>query len=87
MKINEIENKQHIDELNAQQVGQAVGKGAKAIGKGVANFAKGVKQGVTGKSDPVAASSIDSVKSAITKLNPKQVQALRAQAAKLAGVA
>ena len=35
MRINDIVSENQIDELNAQDVGQAAAKGAKALGKGV----------------------------------------------------
>lgn len=89
MKINDVVKEQRVDELDAGQVGQAVGKGVKAVGSGISNFAKGFKAGFTGQgtapkgaSDPLA-----SIKVSISKLSPKQRAALRTQLAKKAGVA
>lgn len=49
MKINDVVKEQRVDELDAGQVGQALGKGAKAVGTGISNFAKGFKAGWSGQ--------------------------------------
>jgi hypothetical protein len=108
MRINEV-TESRVDELDSQQAGQAVAKGAKAVGGAVKGFAKGFKdefmgktsapaagaaqktaptkkQPMPGKKQPAASSmNINSLKKSIASLNPKQQQALRTQAAKLAG--
>jgi|SaaInl5LU_22_DNA_1037371.scaffolds.fasta_scaffold49645_2 hypothetical protein len=77
---------------------RAVGTGAKkvagAVGSGVKNFAKGFGAGIMGKPNPAdkmattkSSSSLNTIKSSISKLNPKQQAALRKQLAKKAGVA
>lgn len=92
MKISEFTDNSHIDEISAGEVGAAAGKATRSVGSGIKNFAKGFAGGVTGKSDPATASSksnptLDPIKAAISKLNPKQLAALRTQIAKKAGVA
>lgn len=101
MRINDIVSENQIDELNAQDVGQAAAKGAKAVGGAIKGFAKGFKDEFTGKKSaagavPTAqkktpmpgkakpasgAMNLDSLKAAISKLNPKQQQALKNQLA------
>lgn len=92
MKIDDLIKEQQVDELDAAQVGAAAGKATRAVGSGIKNFAKGFVSGVTGKADTATASSkanptLDPIKAAISKLNPKQLAALRTQLAKKAGVA
>lgn len=91
MKINDVIVEQ-VDEISAAGVGAAAGKATRAVGSGIKNFAKGFASGVTGKPDPATTSStsnptLDPIKSAISKLSPKQIAALRTQIAKKAGVA
>ena len=108
MRINDIVNENQIDELNAQDVGQAAAKGAKAAAKGakavggaIKGFATGFKDEFTGKKSAAGAAptahkktpmpgkakpasgamNLDSLKTAISKLNPKQQQALKNQLA------
>ena len=89
MKISEFAVDRQIDELTAGEVGTAAGKATRAVGSGIKNFAKGFAGGVTGKAAPntTANSTLDPIKAAISKLNPKQQAALRTQLAKKAGVA
>jgi hypothetical protein len=90
MKISEFRDNSHIDELDATSAGTAVGKAAGAIGSGIKNFAKGFGQGVKGGAKAPGATkanpTLDPIKASISKLNPKQLAALRTQIAKKAGV-
>ena len=89
MKISEFAVDRQVDELNATDVGAAAGKATRAVGSGIKNFAKGFAGGVTGKAtlSKAANPTLDPIKAAISKLNPKQQAALRTQLAKKAGVA
>ena len=89
MKISEFAVDRQVDELTAGEVGAAAGKATRAVGSGIKNFAKGFAGGVTGKAAPSKAANptLDPIKAAISKLNPKQQAALRTQLAKKAGVA
>jgi len=89
MKISEFAVDRQVDELTAGEVGTAAGKATRAVGSGIKNFAKGFAGGVTGKATPSKAANptLDPIKAAISKLNPKQQAALRTQLAKKAGVA
>ena len=94
MKISEFAVDRQVDELTAGDVGTAAGKATRAVGSGIKNFAKGFAGGVTGKTAPAtkatpsatANSTLDPIKAAIAKLDPKQLAALRTQIAKKAGV-
>lgn len=105
MKINDVVKEQRVDELDAGQVGQAIGKGVKAVGTGISNFAKGFKAGWSGQGNAPSAAAgaapkgapagkattaakgpLDDIKTAITKLSPKQRAALRKQIAQKAGI-
>jgi hypothetical protein len=89
MKISEFVVDTQVDELTAGDAGAAIGKATRAVGSGIKNFAKGFAGGISGKTAPStnANSTLDPIKAAISKLDPKQLAALRAQVAKTAGVA
>jgi hypothetical protein len=96
MKISEFTDNSHIDEISAGEVGAGIGKATRAVGSGIKNFAKGFASGVTGTDAPAAKTNaapaaktnptLDPIKASISKLNPKQLAALRTQIAKKAGV-
>ena len=96
MKISEFTDNSHIDEISAGEVGAGIGKATRAVGSGIKNFAKGFASGVTGTAAPAAKTNaapaaktnptLDPIKASISKLNPKQLAALRTQIAKKAGV-
>ena len=91
MKISEFTDNSHIDEISA-----GIGKATRAVGSGIKNFAKGFASGVKGTGAPAAKTNaapaaktnptLDPIKASISKLNPKQLAALRTQIAKKAGV-
>jgi hypothetical protein len=90
MKISEFTDNSHIDEISAGEVGAGIGKATRAVGSGIKNFAKGFASGVKGTTAPAPAAktnpTLDPIKASISKLNPKQLAALRTQIAKKAGV-
>ena len=90
MKISEFTSNQHVDEISAAGVGQAAGKATRAVGTGIKNFAQGFAQGFKGKPNASTGSTekgpLDDIKTAIGKLPPKQLAALRKQIAQKAGV-
>ena len=96
MKISEFTDNSHIDEISAGEVGAGIGKATRAVGSGIKNFAKGFASGVKGTGAPAAKTNaapaaktnatLDPIKASISKLNPKQLAALRTQIAKKAGV-
>ena len=83
MKISEFAVNKQVDEISA------AGKATRAVGSGIKNFAKGFASGIKGQADSKtkANPTLDPIKAAISKLNPKQQAALRTQLAKKAGVA
>jgi len=91
MKISEFTDNSHIDEISAGEVGAGIGKATRAVGSGIKNFAKGFASGVKGNTAPAPAPAaktnptLDPIKASISKLNPKQLAALRTQIAKKAG--